>query len=237
MSVKQELLDLTEVRENLRKQLENANSTLTTLSNSKSLSQQKVDNLKTRTSPLAKSLLEKAQEELDALNHEISSVQAQKAQLEKALAENQKNISEREDDTYLYIQEQSNMMVSTFLEYLRNHSEEIGLEINKTYSFIPITSYEDDRYGGCYAPTGNFGIYDKTSESFIISSTNFYFTKLVCTYSRDSYDALVCHPTDWYKQYTTRFISMFIETLAEHYDYQEYFELTINGNDFTLELV
>ena len=237
MSVKQELLDLKEAREGLRKELEDVNSTFTSLYNSKLLLEQKVESLRTRTSALAKSLLEKAQKDLDALTLEVDAVQEQKTQLEQALEENQKNISEREEDFSLYIQEQSNMMVSTFLEYLKSHSEEIGLELRKTYSFIPVTSYQKDRYGGCHVPTGNFGIYDTTTKTFVISSSNFYFGKVLYTFSRGTYDELICHTSNWYKQYKSRFVSVFLDTLAEHYNYGKTFKLTFNGRDFTLELV
>jgi len=237
LSVKQEILDLKEAREGLRKELDDVTSTFTSLYNSKLLLEQKVENLRTRSSPLAKSLLEKAQKNLDALTLEVDAVQEQKAQLEQALAENQKNISEREEDFSLYIQEQSNMMISTFLEYLKEHSEEIGLELKKTYGFIPVTSYENDRYGGCYVPTGNFGIYDKSTKSFVVSSSNFYFGKVLYTFSRGTYDELICHHSNWYKQYESRFVSVFLDTLANHYNYGETFKLTFNGCDFTLELV
>ena len=65
MSVKQEILDLKEAQEELRKKLEDVTSTLTSLSNSKLPLEQKVEDLRTRFSPLAKSLLEKAQKELE----------------------------------------------------------------------------------------------------------------------------------------------------------------------------
>jgi len=133
--------------------------------------------------------------------------------------------------------QQSNMMISTFLEYLKEHSEEIGLELKKTYGFIPVTSYENDRYGGCYVPTGNFGIYDKSTKLFVVSSSNFYFGKVLYTFSRGTYDELICHHSNWYKQYESRFVSVFLDTLANHYNYGETFKLTFNGCDFTLELV
>ena len=65
MSVKQEILDLKETQEELREKLDAVTSTLTSLSNSKLPLEQKVENLRTRFSPLAKSLLEKAQKELE----------------------------------------------------------------------------------------------------------------------------------------------------------------------------
>lgn len=238
MSIKQELIELKEAREDLREKLKNVTSTLTTLSNSQSLLQQKVESFKTRTSPLAKSLLEKTQKELDTLNQEVSSVKEQKKQLEKALAENQKNISEREDDTLLYIQEQSNMIVSSFLKYLRNHSEEIGLEIKKVYSFLPITRREWYRGDLCDVPTGNLGIYDDNTKSFIVSSTDFYFTQSLYTLLfNNEYECSECHFSKWFMKYHKRFVSVFLETLAERYDYEECFKLTIDGNNFTLELV
>jgi len=238
LSVKQELLDLKEVREELRKKLEDVTTTLISLTNSKLLLEQRVENLRTRFSPLAKSLLEKVQKDLDTLNQEVDTVEEQKTQLEQALAENQRNIVEREDNYSSYIKEQSYMMVSTFLQYVKEHALEIGLELNKAYSFIPVTSYEDDRYGGCHVPTGNFGIYDKSTKSFVVTSSDFYFNKKLYDFKRGTYEELVCIYSDWYKEYQYRFASVFSDTLAEHYNYGETFKLTFSSNqDFTLELV
>ena len=238
MSVKQELLDLKEAREGLRKQLEDVNSTLTSLCNSKLPLEQKVENLRIRFSPLAKSLLEKVQADLDALNKELSVAQEQKAQLEQSLVENQKNIAAREDDYSPYIREQCNTMISTFLEYLKEHAVEIGLQLQKTYNFLPVTSYKNDRYGGCYVPTGNFGIYDKSTKSFIVTSSDFYFSKALYDIKRGAYDELICMYSQWYKEYQYGFVLVFFDTLAKRYNYGETFKLTIdNDQDFTLELV
>lgn len=238
MSIKQEILDLKEAQEELRKKLEAVTSALTSLSNSKLPLEQKVEDLRTRFSPLAKSLLEKTQKDLDALNQEIETLEEKKTQLEQALAENQKQIVEREEDYSSYIQEQSNMMVSTFLEYLKEHAVEIGLELKKTYSFLPVTTYEDDRYGGCHVPTGNFGIYENSTKSFIVSSNNFYFNKRLCNFSRGDLDELVYSYSDWYNEYRYCFVLVFFDTLAKRYNYGETFKLTIsNDQDFTLELV
>jgi len=238
LSVKQEILDLKEAQEELREKLDSVTSALTSLSNSKLPLKQKVEDLRTRFSPLAKSLLEKTQKDLDALNQEIGTLEEQKTQLEQALSENQKQIVEKEEDYSSYIQEQSNMMVSAFLEYLKEHAEEIGLELKRTFSFLAVTTYEDDRYGGCYVPTGNFSIYDQSTKSFIVSTKDFQFNKVLCNFSRGVLDELVCTYSDWYKQYQSSFVSVFFDTLAKQYNYEETFKLTISNNhDFTLELV
>ena len=150
-----------------------------------------------------------------------------------------RHITTRENDSSSYIREQSNMMISNFLEYLNEHAVEIGLQLQKTYSFIPVTSYEDDRYGGCHVPTGNFGIYDKSTKSFIVTSSDFYFSKELYDIKRGFLDELICRYSNWYKEYEYSFVLVFFDTLAKRYNYGETFKLTFNSNnrDFTLELV
>lgn len=128
-------------------------------------------------------------------------------------------------------------MVSTFLEYLGNNLEAIGLETKKTYTVMEVADFQNDRYGGCYSPTGSIGIYDESAKSFIVSSSDFYFKNTLCTFDRGIYDNLICHYSNWYTEYRNRFISVLLETLEKNYTYGEFFKLTIEDSRFTLELV
>ena len=128
-------------------------------------------------------------------------------------------------------------MIFDFLEYIGNHMEELGLEIKKTFSVIEVPQFRDDRYNGCYIPTGNIGIYDESNKTFIASSKDFYFKKELYSLSRDTYDSLICTVTGWYEGYRDYFISYFLEALKESYTYGNYFKLTIESPYITLELV
>lgn len=224
----------------LTMQMAGITSTLESLYSQRDFLVQRKESLVGRTSSLAQTLLGKTQGELDAQNQKISSAEKKKAELQITLDENENAISERENNTTLYIQEQSKLIVFEFLRYLKTHSEEIGLELKKTYRVMEVLKYEDDRYGGCYCPTGHVGIYDNSTKTFIAQSKDFYFKNVLCTFKRGDLDDLHCHFTDWYKEYRSRFISEVIETLKKDYydySYDESFSLTITDSEFTLELV
>lgn len=237
MSVKQELANLRATQKSLNLQIADISSTLEGLCAQRDSLWQRKESLEARTSSLAQTLLEKTQGEIDELNRKIFPLQNQKAELQITLEQNEKDIYERENDTSLYIQEQSKLIVSEFLEYLGKHLEDIGLEFQKNYCVMGVTEYENDRYGGCYSPTGHVGIYDKSAKTFVAQSKDFYFKNTLCTFGRGQYDELLCFSTDWYKEYRARFIPKVIEVLKENYSYGEFFSLTITDSEFTLELV
>lgn len=237
MSVHDELTTLKGAREDLEKKLAEICPILDNLYAKRNSLVQKAETLKTRTSSLAQTLLEKVQEELEKLNQEIVQAEKTQAEVKKEIEENQQSISLREDDTTLYIKEQSSIMVSKFLEYIENHLEAIGEEIKMTFYIQGVTSYKEDRYYGCHIPTGDIGIYNESKEFFIVKSNDFYFKDTLYTLTRGEYDALVCNETEWYKAYRNQFILLLLETLEKNYTYGEFFKLTIENSCFTLELV
>lgn len=237
MSVQNELTTLKRTREDFEKKLAEICSTLDNLYVKRAPLVQKAETLSTRTSSLAQTLLEKVQEELENVNQEIAQAEKRQTEVKKEIEEIQQNILQREDDAGLYINDQAPIMISTFLEYMRDHLEELGVEIKKTFRITEVAHFHNDRYCGCYVPTGNIGIYDESNESFIVISKDFYFTKNLCTFTRGEYDELRCHYTEWYKAYRNHFISRLFETLEKNYTYGEFFKLTIEDPYFTLELV
>ena len=237
MSIKNELKTLKQKKKNLEKKLTEICSTLDNLYVKKSLLVQKVEKLSARTCSLAQILLEEAQEELKKFNQEVSEVEIVKAEVSKELHKVKEKILEREDGFSLYINEQSSIMISIFIEYIKDHLKDISAEIEKTYQIIEITHFKDDRYGGCDIPTGKIGIYDESNKSFIVTSRDFYFKHELYTFARGPYDELICHETDWYTNYCDNFISLLAETLQKRYCFDEFFKLTIKNSCFTLELV
>lgn len=237
MSIKNELKALKQKKKKLEKELTKICSTLDNLYVKKSSLVQTVDTLSMRTSSLAQTLLEEAQEELKKFNQEVSKVEAAKAEVSNELHKVKEKILEIEDQFSLYINEQSSIMISTFIDYIKNHLKDISAEIKKTYQIIEITHFKDDRYGGCDVPTGKIGIYDESNKSFIVTSRDFYFKHELYTLDRGRYDELICHETDWYTKYRDNFISLLAETLQKSYCFDEFFKLTIENSCFTLELV
>lgn len=237
LSVQNELITLRQKKEDLEKRLAEICSTLDNLYVQKSPIVQKVENLSTRTSSLAQTLLEKAQEELEKINQEVVRAETSKTEVSKELNEINQKILERDNDFSLYIKEQSSVMISTFIEYIRTHLEDIGAEIEKTYRIVEVTQFRGDRYGGCDIPTGDIGIYDESNKSFIVISKDFYFKHTLYTIDRGFYNELICYKNDWYKNYRDNFISLLVETLQKNYCFDEVFKLTIENSYFTLELV
>lgn len=229
MSVLNELETLKATRKKLEENLARTSSSLTALYAKRAPILQKIEYLSTRTSSLAQTLLKEAQEELSKVNQEIAPVEKNMKKQKKELAENQQNISLREDDPTLYINEQSSIMISTFLKYMGDHLKDFGTAGKKTFR---IESYETRIRDGLFLPTGYVGIYDEGNHSFIVLSKDFYFAKSLYRYSNKRYSV-----TEWYKTFFKQFVSQLLKTLKENYTYDEFFKLTIENSSFTLELV
>lgn len=237
MSIEQELISLKEKREYLREKIAEFSSKLEELDAIKIPLEEKFEILKQKTSPLAEKITKEVNKKLEDVVGKIIIFSHEKNEFQKKLEEVEKNISSRENDPSLYIHEQAEIIISEFLNYVSEHSEEIGNEIKKTYSFKDVKELIQDRYSDYHTPTGEVGIYDGITKSFIIKSKNFYFKENLYTIKRDEYDEVICTSTKWYNDYLNEFISVLLKTLKEKYNYSEIFELTIKPNSFTIELL
>lgn len=239
MSIRNNLKKLEHSKELLEKDLEEFRNTINNLYNEKTSLDEKSRILGTKTSSLAKNLLEKVQKQLEELNQQIEQEEEKKSADEKKLNEINQEIWGLTDDPCLYIEEQSSNMVSAFLEYVGNNLEDIGSRIKSSYQIKEVTKFYNDRYNGCDVPTGSIGIYDKTNQCFIVSSKDFYFEREIYSLDRDEYDdSLICKKTDWYRTYYNNFISTLIKSLKKNYCLDQTLKLTIEeASSFTLELV
>lgn len=236
MSVQQELIDLRIRKETIKRNFNDINNILKNFLSTQATLSKKLEAFNARTSSLATTLAAKTQEELDAVNEEVAKAQKAKSELEKDLEETNKKISEREDTPDLYIEEQANSMVCAFLEYVNSNLEKIGNEIKKTYFVSGSVDLHSDRYGDYYVPTGYVDIDEDTLGKTIISSYDFYFNNPLYTCERDSYDHMIVHETEWYKEYLNKFTLAILNTLKAEFNCK-FFALTIDGSSFTLELV
>lgn len=236
LSFKHKLEELLNERKVLNEKLEPISAELSKLYAEKNSLIVKAKQFCIHTSSLAKTLLEKTNKELFEINEKIHCCEEAEIILKDKIAKIESEISERVDSPDLYIKEQSEAMANVFIEYLKANAESIGSEIKKTFQVTEITSFQEDRYGGCSIPTGKIGIYDPIAGTFIINSNDFYFSNKLYTIERGSYDALNCIYTDWYKDYRKKFISTFLKTLKRTYTGDD-FKLTIKNPKFTLELV
>lgn len=238
MSIRNNLTKLKHSKELLEKKSEEFRNTINNLYNEKTSLDEKSRILETKTSSLAKNLLEKVQKQLEELNQQIEQEEEKKSAVEKKLNEINQEIWGLTDDPSLYIKQQSSAMISAFLEYVVNNLEEIGSKFKTTYQIKEVEEFYNDRYGGCDVPTGSIGIYDETNQCFVIYSKDFYFDREIYSLTRDEYyDTLVCNKTDWYRTYRDNFISTLVKDLKKSYGLDQTLKLTIKGSCFTLELV
>lgn len=234
-----ELEKLKEERTEVEKDILAFTTAIINLKKTEAEYQEKLNVLGTKTSELAAKITAKTQRDLNAIKEAISEKETIKNKKEAYSREIEKKISEREDDTTLYIQEQCNLMVEEFMKYIKRNAEEIGNQIKKTFVIKSVSIKIDDRYGPYYTPTGNVGIYNKSDEHlYITKSEGFYFENILCTCERGEYDNITCSCTEWYKEYLKKFSSIFLKTLEEKFDSRD-FKLSINKphKTFTLELV
>ncbi len=237
MSVHQEIVQLQAEREPLQKEIASISSLLSPLYAEKKNLVEKTKAFSTRHSSLAKTLLEQTQQKINALDEQISEAEKRKENLKKQFEANQRKILEMADDPTLYIEEQTSIMISMFLEYLGNHLEEIGSQIKKRYTVTEITQL----YDGYFVPSGNFGIYGASDSHIVVQSNDFSLPNTyLFTIHFDSIKygyRIVCKISDWYANYRHRFTSRLLEELEKNFSYGEYFKLTIEDSSFTLELL
>ena len=238
--VAEELNKLKELREEELKYKFSLSELIADYEKEKAEYEEKLEILTTKTSELAAKITSQTKRKLNAIKEEISAKEYLKKQSEARLSELENKISEREDDTTLYIQEQCNRMVDEFMKYIKQNANEIGNQIKKTFIIRTVSKKVDDRYGPYYIPTGNIGISDKNEEqSHIVKSEGFCFPNELYTTKRDGYyDNITCYNTEWYNEYFKKFASTLLKTLQENFDSCD-FKLTINKSQktFTLELV
>lgn len=237
--VAEELTKLIREKEELRKNISDFTEVIKNLEKDRKEFEEKLKALKTKKSGLAKDIIKTVEIRLRDINYEIRGKEQVKAKWEVSLSEVENKISERKEDTTLYIQEQCERMFNSFMEHIRLNAEDIGYEIKKVFVISTISKKEEDRYGSFYIPTGNIGIYDDNKEEPpIVQSEGFYFKNNLYTLERDSYDAVTCTCTEWYNEYFKKFVSILLKTFEEKFDSCD-FKLTINKpkKTFTLELV
>lgn len=199
----------------------------------------KLEILKTRQSKLARAVTANVEKELQDVNQKIEDTENTLAHLIGAKRDLQSKISQMENDVGLYVEEQASLLSKAFLEFVKEHQEELGADIKKTFLVKEITEKRSDRLGDCEIPTGNIGIYDESKKCFVATTLDgepFFGEKLydiLC----DCYDHAICKHTEWYKKYLLNFKVRFFAFLQQQYCFEDSFELTINNPYFTLELV
>lgn len=237
MSVKEELTDLKWQRGELEGAQEAIRLSLEVLERQATTLRGRKKNLEGRKSSLAQKLIAENESKLDEVGKEIAKIQKQKEELEKRLSENEGKIIEREENTVAYIQEQVEQMIPEVLQYIGENIEGIGTNISEVFDIRDVGRLIESRYGNYWGYTGNLGVYEGLTKEPITRSKDFYFDKTLYTEDSDGYDAVICIPTEWYKEYFSDFCKIFLRKLKESYCYGETLSLTIDETGFTLELV
>ena len=237
MSIRFELDALELEKEEHTRELEQIIEELNVLYSKQKPLVEKEEQLKLRKSSLATRLLENVQNNLDSINKEIKDKEAQLIKVKNKLCDINDRIKVITTDFTLYIEEQASKMVSDFCEYVLSNLDEIGIQIHKSYQISEIEEVCSSRYGMYTIPTGFFAIHDKSNDSIIVKSVDFFFENDLYTLELGLHDSVVCIKTSWYKSYYDSFILAFERKLMDTKQLDEFFTVTFSKTDFTLELV
>ena len=188
-------------------------------------------------SALAKKLARHLDGELANLDKNIAELEIKKKEVEEALNDIRKKLSERLEDTTLYIQEQLVTMITRVLEYIRKHQEEIGYDIQRTFIIKDVELQRNWGSDYFYVPTGNIMVQDSSNDFQIAVTGNYYFENKLYDVEIDSYSGHYVAFTSWYKEYFNNFVELFMSELKKEFCFDDTFKLTIEDNKFTLELV
>lgn len=231
MSIKNELSFLRERQQTLGKIIRAISSELATEEAKQEALSNKVAQLSQRRSELAVRLCEEQKRELQRQTQEVNAIREQLTHYQEEDSVNSAKIKAYLEDTSFYINEQVEFLVPAFLEYVREHEDELGRNVTSKF-FI-----EESKYYFCHTmvPDGCFVI--KFNEDVIFKCKDYYFERNTC---REAYDEgwvdrrMVM--TDWYAQYAENFQKVFMATLSEKFKFES-FALAFEGNSFTLELL
>ena len=243
---KKELETLKEKETEVENELKKFFPILEELQKKKSNIQEKIEALQTRTSSLAKNLLKEVQKEQEKIAEEISFKEQEKNEIQHILDSIQKDIKKLDENIKkepdIYIDIQCGIMVNEFLKYIEKNMHEIGMEITKTFyiTYVMETFYSPRRHDerSTIVPTGNMGIYDMGKDTFVVTSSDYYFDiKLFEYVGDDEYGLPTCLDTDWCREYRKKFQLKLLKTLEKQYN-NENFKLTIQIQKagFTLNL-
>lgn len=197
----------------------------------------KLNVFKIRSSNLAKKLARQIEGELANCDKRIAELEIKKKEVEESLNDIRKKLSDRLEDTTLYIQEQLETMIPRVLEYIRKHQEEIGYDLQRTFI---IKDLELQRNWGpdCFnAPIGDIMVQDSSNNFQITVTDNCYFENKLYDVEIDSYGVHYVAFTSWYEEYFNNFVKLFMSRLEKDFCFADSFKLTIDNNKFTLELV
>lgn len=237
MSVVEELKELGYRRRILREDLDKVCKNLEELYKRRDFLKKQIEQLKAKTSQLARRIEKGVKEELGALETQIKRVEAEKEQKDRELQEINSAIAERENETSIYVKEQVKRMVSIVLAYIKDYEYEIGRDFQREFSIHAEEVVVQERHGDYKIPTGKIIIHDE-KRGPITATCDFYFKQELYTISRAPIlEYVIVHQTKWYQKYFENFVQTFLKTLEKQYSYSEELKLTIGECGFTLELV
>lgn len=238
MTIEHKLLTLEQEREKLKKELTTICWNLEQLYSKKALLLEKIKDLKTRGSSLAKTLMEKVQMQLQTVMEEIDQEHKKEVETNRALEVREKKIYEIKNNVIsVFIELQTAEMAYKFFEYLGAHFEDIGYQIKVGYQIKPVTFFDKSTYFGCYIPTGDIGICEQNMKNFIVTSHDFKSKESLYTIDREEEGGLSCAYTDWFKKYINDFATYLLRTLKTQNPYEDTFKIIPESCSFTIELI
>lgn len=237
MSVAEELKNLKFTQKTLKAQLNQICENLAQLYKKRDFLKRKIEQLKSKTSQLARRVEKGVKEELEALEEKIGQNEAERARIDKKLHETNVAIEERENETSIYVEEQVKRMVSIVRAYIKDYEYDIGRDLRREFSIHAEEAVVQERYGDYNIPTGKIIIHDE-KRGPITATCDFYFKQELYTISREpNLEYVIVHQTEWYQKYFENFVQTFLKTLEKQYSNSKELKLTIRECGFTLELV
>ena len=231
MSIKMELASLREKQRTLDGIIHTISAELAEEESKQEAISHKVEQLLRRKSELAVRLCEEQKGELQRQTQKVNEIRADLAHHQEEYSLNNAKIKAYLEDTSFYISEQVKFLVQAFLRYFSEHEDEIGRNVTSKF-FL-----EESKVlmGWKLVPDGHFVI--KFNEDVIFKSKDYYFERTIWTETyNESWEDRQIVILDWYVQYAEDFKKIFLATLSENFE-TENFALVFNENGFTLELL
>ena len=233
MTITERITELKNELKELEKQKEKVNNTIK--AESEKLQKLLVDKeaLEALKSDLAKILLSRVKNEIISLENSIPFHKKRAIDIDEKYVIITEALDRILSDTDDFIDEQTDIMVNTTLDFIEHNMDKIGIELVYKFYIDPVTlrnTFENYHY-----PIGKIEI--KGSSAFNLISDFPFEEKLYDVYCvmESSPKYVVYSP--WFENYLSKFRSEFLRKLKARFKLTTEFELINDDTSFTLKLL
>jgi len=184
-------------------------------------------------SDLSKIILARTKREIAELGISISSKNNQLIAINKKYEEVENALKRLLSDTDDFIDEQTDIMVNTTLDFIERNMDKIGMELVYKFDITPVTLR--NIFGNYHYPNGKIEI--RGSNTFNLISDFPFEEKLYDVYSvMESSPKHVVYSA-WFESYLSKFRIEFLRKLKAGFKLSSEFELITDDKSFTLKLL